>query len=176
MLLIVGPRPQLGATPHLNWLALKLFFALSLVATAIPALIRSLRPGADDESPSKLIFFPFIAISAAAIAAMLFAEPTTWKGMLLGEDSMSSVRCVLLTLCFASIPMSILISALRTGAPTRLARCGAIAGIVAGAIGAAAYAFSCRSDSLAFIAIWYSAGIMLCALVGAQLGARLLRW
>jgi hypothetical protein len=61
-------------------------------------------------------------------------------------------------------------------APTRLARCGAIAGILAGAIGAAAYAFSCRTYSVTFIAIWYGAGIMLCAVIGAQLGPRLLRW
>jgi hypothetical protein len=176
MLLIVGTRSQLGAAPHLHWLALKLLFALSLVATATPALIKSLRPGADDESPSKLFFFPFIAVGTAAIATVLFAQPPMSKEMLLGAHSMSSVRCVLLTLCFASIPMTILIWALRNGAPTRLARCGAIAGIVAGAIGAAAYAFSCRSDSVAFIAIWYTAGIMVCALVGAQLGPRLLRW
>jgi hypothetical protein len=135
------------------FLALKLLFALSLVATATPALIRSLRPGADDESPSKLFFYPFVAVGTAAIATLLFAQPAYVREMLLGAHSMSSVRCVLLTLCFASIPMAILIWALRNGAPTRLARCGAIAGIVAGARGAAAYAFSCRSDFLAFIAI-----------------------
>ena len=72
--------------------------------------------------------------------------------------------------------MIVLMWALRSGAPTRLARCGAIASIVARAIGAAAYAFSCRGDSVAFIATWYTAGIMLCALIGAQLGPRLLRW
>jgi hypothetical protein len=69
-----------------------------------------------------------------------------------------------------------LIWALRKGAPTCLKRGGAIAGIVAGAIGAAAYAFNCASDSVPFIAIWYGAAVLLCAFIGAQLGPRFLRW
>jgi hypothetical protein len=77
---------------------------------------------------------------------------------------------------FATIPMTLLMWALRRGAPTSPARCGAIAGIVAGAIGTVAYAFSCRSDSVPFVAIWYGAGITLCAFFGTQVGSRLLRW
>jgi hypothetical protein len=176
MLITVGPRPELSTASHLNWLALKFLFALSLVAASTPALIKSLRPGAEDETQFKLIFSPLMVVGITAVANLLLTRSNFWKGMLLGAHPMSSVRCVLLTLFFATIPMTILMLALRRGAPTRLVRCGAIAGIVAGAMGAAAFAFSCRSDSIAFIAIWYSAGIMLCALIGAQLGPRFLRW
>lgn len=176
MLITVGPRPELGSMAHLSWLALKLIFAFSLIATSTPSLIRSLRPAADDETQFKLICSPFILASIAAIATLFLCRSNAWREMLLGAHPMGSARCVLLTLLFATIPMALLMWALRRGAPTRLARCGAIAGIVAGAIGAAAYAFSCRSESVAFIAIWYSAGITLCALIGAQLGSRLLRW
>jgi hypothetical protein len=65
---------------------------------------------------------------------------------------------------------------LRKGAPTDLKRAGAIAGLVAGALGATAYAFHCLDDSIPFIAVWYGAMVALCASIGAFLGPRLLRW
>jgi hypothetical protein len=65
---------------------------------------------------------------------------------------------------------------LRQGAPTNLTRTGAIAGLVAGALGATAYAFNCADDSLPFIAIWYGGSIALCTFIGARLGPKLLRW
>jgi uncharacterized membrane protein YfcA len=57
-----------------------------------------------------------------------------------------------------------------------LKRTGAMAGLVAGALGATAYAFHCGDDSIPFIAIWYGAMVALCAFIGALLGPRLLRW
>jgi len=65
---------------------------------------------------------------------------------------------------------------LRKGAPTNLRRAGAIAGLVAGALGATAYAFHCPDDSVPFIAIWYGTLVALCGAIGAMLGPRLLRW
>ena len=55
-------------------------------------------------------------------------------------------------------------------------RTGAIAGLVAGALGAAVFAFHHPGGSIPFIALWYGGSILLCALVGAILGSRLLRW
>ena len=77
---------------------------------------------------------------------------------------------------FATVPFILLIWALRKGAPTNLKRTGAIAGLVAGALGAMAYAFHCPDDFLPFLAIWYGGLIALCAFVGSRLGPRLLRW
>jgi len=64
----------------------------------------------------------------------------------------------------------------RALAPTRLRLAGFAAGLLAGAIGAAGYALSCTEESTAFIAVWYSAGIVLTGLLGGALGGRLLRW
>jgi len=50
-----------------------------------------------------------------------------------------------------------------------LRRAGAIAGLVAGALGATAYAFHCPDDSVPFIAIWYGTLVALCGAVGAML-------
>jgi hypothetical protein len=176
MLVTVGPRPDLHSTAHLKWLSMKLIFALSVIGTGVPLLVRSARPGLENATNWAQVFSPFFAAIALALAMLLIGSPQAWRGMLFGASTISSTRCLLCTLFFAAIPLAALIWALRKGAPTRLRLCGAIAGIVAGGIGAAAYAFSCTSDTIPFIAIWYGLAIALCAVIGAQLGPRFLRW
>jgi hypothetical protein len=93
--------------------------------------------------------------------------------MIFGPQWAACLICIPL---FAVAPFASLIWALRKGAPTSLTRTGAIAGLVAGALGAAIFAFHHPGGSLPFIVLWYGGSILLCALVGAILGARLLRW
>jgi hypothetical protein len=176
MFATVGPRPDLHSTTHLEWLAVKLVFALSVIGMGAPLLLRSTRPGLENATNWALVFFPFLGAIAVAVAILLLGSPQAWIGMLLGASTISSARCLLCIVFFAAIPLAALIWALQKGAPTRLKFSGAIAGIVAGGFGAAAYALSCTSDTIPFIAIWYGAAIMLCAVIGAQLGPRLLRW
>src|SRR5690348_4583672 len=176
MLATVGPRPDLNSTAHLEWLALKLVFALSVIGTAAPVLVRSTRPGLEKGTHWAQVFLPFLAAIAAALAIMLLDSPRAWSTMLRGARTVSSVRCLLCIPFFSAIPLAAVIWVLRKGAPTRLKLSGAIAGIVAGGLGAAAYALSCTSDTIPFIAIWYGAAIMLYAVIGSQLGPRLLRW
>jgi hypothetical protein len=176
MLVTVGPRPDLHSTAHLKWLSMKLIFALGVIGTGVPLLVRSARPGLENATNWAQVFSPFFAAIALALAMLFIGRPQAWRGMLFGASTISSTRCLLCTVFFAAIPLAALIWALRKGAPTRLRLCGAIAGIVAGSFGAAAYAFSCTSDTIPFIALCYGAAIMLCAVIGAQLGPRLLRW
>jgi len=176
MLMTVGPRPDLLSTAHLEWVAAKLLFALSVIGTGAPLLMRSIRPGRENATHWTLLLLPFLAAIVLALAMLLLGRPHAWRGMLLGATPVSWARCLICIVFFAAIPFGALIWALRTGAPTRLKPCGAIAGVVAGGLGAAAYALSCISDTMGFIAIWYSAAIVLCAVIGAQLGPRLLRW
>lgn len=175
MWMTVGPRPNLGSTPHLQWCALKLLFALSVVGSATPVLIRSARPGSSSAARYLSALLPFIAISIAAAGALI-GKPGMWREWLLGATRMSPVHCLLHIVGFAAIPMFLLISVLREGAPTRPSACGAVAGVVACGAGAAAYALACKSDSVPFIAVWYSAAIAAYAIVGAVAGPRVLRW
>jgi hypothetical protein len=176
MLATFGPRSDFQSTAHLEWLALKLLFSVSVVGAAAPLLSRSIRPGLEDATDWRLILLPFFAALAIAVAALLLAQPDARVAMLRGATTISSLRCLLCIIFFATIPMAAVISAVRKGAPTRLRLSGAIAGVVAGGIGAAAYAFTCSSDTIPFIAIWYGGAILICAFIGAQLGPRLLRW
>ena len=176
MLATVGLRPDLRSTPHLGWLAIKLLFAVSVICAGAPLLSRSMRPGSGVETNWNLIFLPFFVAFVAAVATLFVGHPQDWAAMLRGATGVSSARCLICIVFFAAIPLTAIIYALRKGAPTRLKLCGGMAGFVAGGIGAAAYAFSCRSDTIPFIAIWYAAAIVVCAVVGTQLGPRVLRW
>jgi hypothetical protein len=69
-----------------------------------------------------------------------------------------------------------LLYAIRSLAPTDLRATGFAAGLLAGAVGALAYSFVCPETSLTFVAIWYTAGIVLAGFVGRALGPWVLRW
>jgi hypothetical protein len=176
MLATVGLRPDLQSTAHLEWSAIKLLYALSVIGAGVPFLIRSMRPGLENGTRWPVILFPLVATIVVAFVMLVLGRPQTWREMLFGAGTFSPARCLLCITFFSAIPLAVLIWALRKGAPTRLRICGAIAGIVAGGLGAAAYGLACMSDTIPFIAIWYGAAIAICAVVGAQVGPSLLRW
>jgi hypothetical protein len=173
MLATVGLRTEAAGVSHLGFLALKVLFMLSLVGVGTALLIKLIRPGQDGRKLFTFIFLPFLAAGLAGIVALALEPSAAWHPMILGTQWVTCLYCIPL---FAIAPFALLIWALRKGAPTNLQRTGAIAGLVAGALGATAYAFHCSDDSLPFIAIWYGAMVLLCAWIGARLGPRLLRW
>jgi hypothetical protein len=175
MLVMVGPRHDLGSAVHLEWVAVKLLFSLSIVGIGTPLLNRLIRPGLENKTMWALILIPFLTAITVAAAVVLSQMPA-WREMLRGATAVSPLRCLIFIIFFAAVPLASIIYSLREGAATRLKLCGAIAGAVAGGLGATAYAFNCASDSIPFIAIWYGTAIALCAVIGAQLGPRVLRW
>jgi hypothetical protein len=159
MLATVGPRPHLGSPSHLEWSVVKLCFALSIVGTATPVLLQSARPGTEARALSVLL--PILIVGVAALVALPLAGLAAWKDMLLGTASESPVRCLLCIIGFGVIPLLALMYVLREGAPTQPSLCGALAGMVAGGAGAAAYSVACLTDTIPFIAVWYVAGLRL---------------
>jgi hypothetical protein len=152
---------------------LALAFTLGLVFAGASFLIGSTQPGEPGRKPLILISVLFFALISAGGVALVLAHPAAWSGMIFGPQWAACLICIPL---FAVAPFASLIWALRKGAPTNLMPTGAIAGLVAGALGAAVFAFHHPGGSIPFIALWYGGSILLCALVGAILGSRLLRW
>jgi hypothetical protein len=152
---------------------LKFPVTLTLAAAAAGIALRLARPGATlGPWAPLLVIGP--ALLAVGIATELMMMPSaTWMPRLIGRNSM---------VCLASIPLlaaPILLAVLmvlRQGAPTRPVLAGAAAGLVSGALGAALYALHCLDDSPLFVATWYGIGISALTLVGAAVGARVLRW
>src|ERR1700736_2395749 len=95
MFATVGPRPDLHSTAHLEWLAVKLIFALSVIGTGAPLLVRSAPPGLENVTNWALVLFPFLAAIAVALAMLLLDGPQAWREMLRGASTVAPARCVL---------------------------------------------------------------------------------
>ena len=172
MLATVGLRPG-GAWFLSGYLLLKLLFMLILICAGAALLAKLVSPGQDGRKLYTVILLAFLAIGSAGVCALALGPPVARDQMMMGSQWAICALCIPL---FAIVPFAGLIWALRKGAPTNLRRTGAVAGLVAGALGAVAYAFHCPDDSIPFIALWYGGMVALCALLGAVLGPRLLRW
>lgn len=173
MLLTVAPRQNLAGVGELGFLGLKLLFAIGVIGPGVAYLMQSVRPGQNTQKPFAVLSLPFAVIAAVALAAVLAGPSATRTSMIFGTRWAMCLVCIPL---FAVLPFAALIWALRKGAPTNLRRTGALAGLVAGGLGAAAYAFHCPDDSLPFVAVWYGGSIALLGAIGALLGPKLLRW
>jgi hypothetical protein len=173
MLVTVGLRPDLFEGTGSLLLAIKLLFTMSLAAIGTLFLVAASHPGRNARRRLAFTILPFLAIASLGLGAILLATPMSRHEMVFGQEWLTCLICIPL---FAIAPFAALIWALRKAAPTDLRRAGAGAGLVAGALGATAYAFHCPGDSLPFIAIWYGLPIVFWTFLGAILGPRLLRW
>ena len=173
MLAIFGvPASPLGGE-GLGLRLLALAFTLALVGAGARLLVRSARPGEPGRKPLIPVILLFLAMLAGGVVALLTTHPAGWGAMIFGPQWAACLICIPL---FALAPFASLVWALRRGAPTNLRFAGAAAGLVAGALGAAVFAVHHMAGSLPFIVLWYGGPIVLCALAGAILGPRLLRW
>jgi hypothetical protein len=174
MAIVLGVRPDALDMAHRGFILMKLFFTLSVIALAVIFLNTFARPVVERRKTVLLLTAPFVAIVFCAILVLMSADRTNWGAMVLGREWLTCIICIPF---LAVAPYIALVWVLRrTGAPTDLIWTGAIAGLVAGGIGATAYALHCPDDSLLFVAVWYGMTIGLCAFIGAKLGPRLLRW
>lgn len=95
---------------------------------------------------------------------------------LLGRDA-TAVPICFFAILGASLPaLLILLWVTRRAVVTRPVMAGASSGLLAGALGAAAYAVACKNDGAAFVLIWYGLAIGTVCCLGALIGRRYLRW
>lgn len=173
MLGIFGLRPDMLATMAEPMFWGKLVFAAALAAAGLMLLGRMARPGAGAGAAVWLLAVPPLVLWAMALAALWQAPAGERLPLVLG----STWSTCPFSIAALSVPALVAgFWALRGAAPTRLARAGAGAGLLAGALGALVYALHCPEVATPFLAVWYVAGIAIPALVGAVLGPRLLRW
>jgi hypothetical protein len=169
----LGPREDIADAVSTVRFDLKIVQSLLLAATAAALLFRLAQPGADTRRQNAIMAAAPALLFVSIIAELLLVPAKEWLPSLVGENSLD---------CLASIPfLSLPLLAatflfLRRGAPLRPALAGAIAGLLAGGLAAALYAVKCTDDSPLFVAVWYSIAIGAVSILGAVLGARLLRW
>jgi hypothetical protein len=166
-----GPLPAIASRP---WFWMKTAYAAALMAPASLMVARLSRPGAPLKlAPLSVVVAAILLMAAVGCAQLLHLAPeqrlTAWRG---ATWTVCSPRILLL-----SVPIQLcVLAALRTLAPTDLPRAGAAAGFLSGSLAAMLYALHCPEHGVAFVATWYSLGILAATVLGAAAGRLLLRW
>jgi hypothetical protein len=167
----LGPRPDFMQATRSFFFDLKFVVTLALATTAFGFALELSRPEASASrrwwlvAPLGLLLF--------GIALDLATQTTPMSARMIGSNSL---------ICLSSVPLlslPFLVAALiglRRGASTRPALSGAVAGLLAGGLGATLYAAHCVDDSPLFVATWYSLAIAAVTAVGAVAGHRWLRF
>jgi hypothetical protein len=173
MLFAFGVRTDLQEAEAWGFLAMKLGFAAGVVAVSTAYLVRAARPGGERKIPILVLALPIIMMMVLSGISVAQAPSSHWSRMVVGYQWL---ECLVSIAVIAIVPFAAVMYAVRRLAPTNLELAGALAGLVAGGISAAAYALHCTDDSFPFVTLWYGGTLALCTLAGATLGPRLLRW
>ncbi len=173
MLLTIGPRPDFAAALGTWRFDMKFVVMLTLASSAFFLLRRAVYPEGFDTAPLWLILAAPALLAAAVIVELAVLPATAWRPALMGSNWL---HCLILVPVFGLLPLVLALWGIRQGAPTRPALTGFLAGLLAGGLGAAAYAANCPDDSPLFVMTWYPVGILALGALGAVAGSRLLRW
>jgi hypothetical protein len=170
-LALIGPLPAQAFLTPSPWM--KFAYTLALLAATSLLVLKLARPLANLDGPIRwlgLILFVMLALGAWNI----WQTPSDSRlPMLLGQTWLLCPWLVLLV----SLPSLVAVQlALRALAPVQLIKAGFACGVLAGTMGATAYAIACPEDAPAFVAVWYTLGILLTGALGAVTGRWLLRW
>jgi hypothetical protein len=170
-LAVMGPVPSSLYATAAPWL--KLGYAGALAAAAGWLAARLSRPAAPARAGGLAVLGVVALMGLLGVLEWLATPPEQRMDVLMGH---SALRCPGNVLLLALPALAAALWALRGLAPVRPRAAGLAAGLLAGAVGALGYALSCTEASTAFVAAWYTLGIVLAGLLGAALGPRVLRW
>jgi hypothetical protein len=173
MLVWLGLRPDLAQAAATSMFWMKFVYTLASFVLLLIGLERLSRPGGALKALAWVALIPFALIASMAAMRLSMAPPEMRMPMVMGSSSqVCPWRIVVLSLPILAGALW----ALRGLAPTRLPLAGLVAGACAGAMGAWIYAFHCDERASAFVAVWYTGGIAVVALLGALGARRLLAW
>ena len=168
-----GVRHDIAVLLHAPLFWAKLAWPTCLAVAALAAAVRLGRPGRVVGNWWAGLATPVALVWLAALLVLWLAPAGTREHLLMGRTWRScSFNIALISLpAFAAALWSV-----RALAPTRLRLTGAVAGLVAGTIGALAYCLRCPEMSVPFWATWYLIGMSIPTAAGALLGPAVLRW
>ncbi|HEY4145565.1 DUF1109 domain-containing protein [Pinirhizobacter sp.] len=169
----LGVRPDLATVVHGGLFWAKVAFALAMLATALLVTLRLSRPGLPMGGSWAALATPVVLVWGVAAFVLAQAPAGTRLALELGHTWKVCPPLI----AVLSIPACIaMFWAVRSMAPVRLRLAGAATGLVGGATATLAYCLHCPEMAPPFWAIWYLAGMLIPAAVGAVIGPRVLRW
>jgi len=173
MIGLLGFNPLLAQAAQTPMFWIKLAF-VAIAAVAAFALLRRLAtPGARLRRSAIALALPYVVLWLLAAAVLAAAAASDRLPLVLG----STWSACPLNIALLSAPaFALTLWAMRTLAPTRLPLAGAVAGVLAGSLGATVYTLHCPEMAAPFIGVWYVLGMLLPAVAGALLGRFVLRW
>ncbi len=169
---LLGPLPSAVFATSAPWIKLGYTGALAVAAGWLAA--RASVPMGRTKRPQQAVLAVVLAMALVAVAFLTFGTaPGERIDALMGR---TWLQCPLNVLALSLPSLALTLWAMRGLAPTRPRLAGLAAGLLAGALGAFGYSLSCPEASPAFVAAWYTLGVVLTGAVGMALGGRLLRW
>ena len=173
MAMLYGVNPNLGEAANLLMFWVKFAFATALFLAGLLLTARLSIPGRPWRTAAKSVLLPVLAMFLLAAVVLFNAEPQERLPMVLGETWTACATRIALV----SSPLFLAtVWAVNGLAPTQLRLAGAAAGLLAGGLGSVVYALHCTEMAAPFVAVWYTAGVLLTSGFGALIGPRLLRW
>lgn len=173
LLSTIGLRTNIAEAIETKRVIFKIATTTLLAVLASRLLFRVARPAAALKPFSLLLLIPLV-LAVAAVTAELFAVPSeSWRSRMVGNNALF---CLFFVPVLALAPLAVLLLALRHGAPANPGLAGASAGLAAGAIACAAYAWHCADDSPLFVSTWYTIALAVVTALGYFAGRRVLRW
>jgi hypothetical protein len=170
-IIILGRIPPFMLYDSAVWV--KMSYALALTLTAGSLITQLGKPGVAIGKAKIVLPLIFLSMEITGTISYFLTPAEHQKVAFFGH---SWLICPWLILGLSLPALFGSLWAAKQLAPTRLRLTGAACGLFAGAIGALGYAFACTEAALTFIAIWYTLGITLSAVLGAILGPKFLRW
>lgn len=168
---VIGPLPATTFATPAPWI--KLVYAVAMAVAAAVLTARLARPIARWQAPQAVVILVVGAMALLGATAWLGSpEDRRWQAVF-GD---TWLVCPWLLMGFSLPALAGTLWAVKGLAPTQLQKAGFACGLLAGATGAAGYSLACPESSITFVAIWYTAGMLLTALLGRALGPRVLRW
>lgn len=169
----LGLRADLMDAMQGPMLWIKATYAALLGLGGYLALERLSRPAGTGRTGLILAGVILLVLLGAGAMQLMATAPDARMALWMGK---SAHRCPPNILILALPILAATLLAVRRFAPTRLAMAGGSAGLFAGGVAATAYGLHCPETSVAFVATWYSLGVMLSTALGAALGPLVLRW
>ena len=170
-LLIMGPLPLPELLSPATWIKLSYAGTLMLAASVLTA--RLARPLAPQKPARAAVVAVFVAMALVGAVSLAMTPAAEMASAILGQ---TWLVCPWLLMGLSLPSLAGILWAVKGLAPTQLKAAGFASGLLAGAIGAAGYSLACPESSATFVAIWYTVGIGLTALLGRALGSSALRW
>lgn len=167
----LGVRPDIGVAGMP--VMMKAMFSAFAAAILLPLVVQLMKPGRPlGWRIIAVLLFGGVCALATIVALMGELPERRWEAWLGGGVPW----CVVFIPILAAPCAALLTWFMRAFTPTRLTLTGSAIGAISGGVGAMAYAMYCPVDSVAFVTTWYAVAIAVCAVLGAFIGSKILRW